>query len=206
MPATPPLALLDRCWDRCWTAGGHRALVTTAWWLTVGNCGVKWRTVEADGGLKGPFGLDDGRRGVFLGTYAPRLDEKGRLTLPAKFRDELAGGLVITRGQERCLYVFTTEQFTRMAEQVAQTPVTAKSARDYGRVLFSGADDQVPDKQGRITVPPHLRRYAGLERECTVIGASTRLEIWDTEAWESYLQAHEQEFSDISEEVLPALS
>ena len=142
---------------------------------------------------------------MFLGTHSPRLDDKGRLFLPAKFRAQLADGLVITRGQERCLYVFDMAEFMRLAEQMRSTPVTSKAARDYLRVFLSGASDEVPDKQGRITIPPSLRQYAGLDRECTVIGAGSRVEIWDATAWTTYLQATEQAFSDQAEEVIPGL-
>ncbi len=121
---------------------------------------------------------------MFLGTHTPRLDDKGRLILPAKFRDELAGGVVITKGQERCLYVFTTVEFRKFAEQLESQPVTHMAARTYNRVLFSGAHDEVPDKQGRVTIPAHLREYAGLNRDVAVIGASSRVEIWDQQAWE----------------------
>ena len=140
---------------------------------------------------------------MFLGTHAPRLDEKGRLILPAKYREELAGGVVITKGQERCLYVFPMAEFRRIAEQLQATPVTHKAARAYSRVFFASAFDQVPDKQGRITVPPPLRDYAGLERDCAVIGASSRVEVWDAEAWQGYLADSEESFSDIEEGVLP---
>jgi MraZ protein len=140
---------------------------------------------------------------VFLGTHAPRLDEKGRIFLPAKFRDELAGGLVITKGQERCLYVWPMEEFGRVTESMRNAPVTAKAARDYMRVLFAGASDEVPDRQGRVTIPPALRDYAGLTRDCVVIGANTRVEIWDAQSWQSYLDDQEPRFADLSEEVLP---
>ena len=142
---------------------------------------------------------------MFLGTHTPRLDEKGRLFLPAKYREELAGGLVITKGQERCLYVFPQEEFARITEALRTAPVTAKSVRDYSRVFFASASDELPDKQGRITVPPALRTYAGLQRDCVVIGANTRLEIWDTQAWETYLAAQEDSFAEAAEEVLPGI-
>ena len=142
---------------------------------------------------------------MFLGTHAPRLDEKGRLILPAKYREELAGGVVITKGQERCLYVFPQDEFTRITEALRTAPVTAKSVRDYSRVFFASASDELPDKQGRITVPPALRAYAGLERDCVVIGANTRLEIWDTQAWDTYLAAQEESFAEAAEEVLPGI-
>jgi MraZ protein len=142
---------------------------------------------------------------VFLGTHSPRLDDKGRLILPAKFRDELAEGLVITKGQERCLFVFPMAEFTQIAEQLRAAPMTHKAARAYSRVFFASASDEVPDKQGRITIPPHLREYAGLSRDCVVIGASTRVEIWDSQAWDTYLAESEEAFSDIEEEVLPGV-
>jgi MraZ protein len=142
---------------------------------------------------------------VFLGTHAPRLDEKGRLILPAKYREELAGGVVITKGQERCLYLFPQEEFTRITEALRTAPVTAKSVRDYSRVFFASASDEVPDKQGRITVPSALRVYAGLQRDCVVIGANTRLEIWDTQAWDTYLAAQDDSFAEAAEEVLPGI-
>ena len=142
---------------------------------------------------------------MFLGTHAPRLDEKGRLILPAKYRDELAGGVVITKGQERCLYLFPQEEFGRITEALRTAPVTAKSVRDYSRVFFASASDEVPDKQGRITLPPALRAYAGLQRDCVVIGANTRLEIWDTQAWDTYLAGQEDSFADAAEEVLPGI-
>ena len=142
---------------------------------------------------------------MFLGTHTPRLDDKGRLILPAKFRDELAGGVVITKGQERCLYVFPMPEFQRIAGQLREAPVTNKAARAYSRVFFASAHDEIPDKQGRITIPPGLRDYAALTRDCAVIGANTRLEIWDSTAWESYLAEQEDAFSAASEEVLPGV-
>jgi MraZ protein len=142
---------------------------------------------------------------MFLGTHTPRLDEKGRLFLPAKFRDELAGGLVVTKGQERCLFVFPMAEFSRVADQLRAAPMTHKAARAYSRVFFASAHDEVPDRQGRITIPAHLREYAGLDRDCVVIGASTRVEIWDRQAWDTYLAESEEAFAEVAEEVLPGV-
>jgi MraZ protein len=142
---------------------------------------------------------------MFLGTHTPRLDEKGRLILPAKYRDELAEGVVITKGQERCLYVWPLAEFTRVTTAMRDAQMSGKTLRDHSRVLFASASDEVPDKQGRITVPPGLRQYAGLDRDCVVIGANTRMEIWDAAAWETYLASQEDSFSDASEEVLPGI-
>ncbi len=142
---------------------------------------------------------------MFLGTYAPKLDEKGRVILPAKFRDELSPGIVMTRGQENCLYVFTTREFEAFAEKIAQAPLTDKAARSYARMTLSGASAEMPDKQNRVTIPANLRSYAGLDRDLTVIGAGTRVEIWDSAAWDSYLAEQETSFANTSEEVIPGL-
>lgn len=142
---------------------------------------------------------------MFLGTYTPKLDDKGRLTLPAKFRDELRGGCMITKGQDHCLYVFTREAFTEMATKVAAAPLTNESARAFQRNLFSGTDEQIPDGQGRISIVPELRRYSGLSKECVVIGAFSRVEIWDAQAWARYQEQHEDDYAKVQEEVLPGL-
>ena len=142
---------------------------------------------------------------MFLGTHTLRLDEKGRLFLPAKYRDELAHGLVVTKGQERCVYVFPETEFGRITEALRTAPVTAKAVRDYSRVFFASASDEELDRQGRITIPLSLREYAALRRDCVVIGANTRLEIWDAAAWETYLAQQEDAFSEASEEVLPGV-
>lgn len=142
---------------------------------------------------------------MFLGTHTPRLDDKGRLFLPAKFRDRLAPGLVMTRGQEHCLYVFPTDTFTAVATQMQSAPTTSKGVRDYIRVFLSGAYDEIPDKQGRVTIPQTLRQYAGLSKDCTVIGTGDRVEVWDSTAWNAYLESTEQAYADQSEEVIPGL-
>jgi MraZ protein len=155
---------------------------------------------------------------MFLGTYSPSLDGKGRLILPARFRDELAEGLVITKGQERCLAVWTAAGFAELTEQMRlasrDVGTSASSAhanqrlgrqsRDYNRVFFASAFDCVPDSQGRIVIPAPLREYAGLTRECAVIGADTRLEIWDSQAWEDYLAEAESAFSSTGGEASQA--
>ena len=142
---------------------------------------------------------------MFLGTHNPKLDDKGRIILPAKFRHELAEGLVVTRGQEKCLYVFSASEFAELHEKIRQAPVTSKSARDFLRVFLSGASDETPDSQNRITLPMALREYAGLSKDLTVIGAGNRVEIWDTTAWDTYLAQQEESFSNTTEEVIPGL-
>lgn len=142
---------------------------------------------------------------MFLGTFTPKLDDKGRLILPAKFRDELSEGLVVTRGQERCLYVFSESEFQRMHDRIREAPITSKQGRDYLRVFLSGAHPETPDKQGRVMLPNTLRDYAGLDRDLAVIGAGSRAEIWDADAWQRYLNEQETAFSEIEEEVIPGM-
>jgi MraZ protein len=142
---------------------------------------------------------------MLLGTYAPKLDEKGRVILPAKFRDELSGGLVMTRGQERCVVVFSAREFESLHDRIRQAPMTNKRTRDYMRLFLSGASSEQPDKQNRVTIPQNLREYAGLDRDLTVIGAGDRAEIWATDAWEAYYAASEADFADNEEEVIPGI-
>ena len=142
---------------------------------------------------------------MLLGTHTPKLDEKGRLILPAKFRDELSEGVVITRGQERCLYVFSKSEFASVHEKIRQAPVTSEDARKYLRVFLSGATDDQPDKQGRVLLPQLLREYAGLQKELVIIGVGSRAEIWDAASWQNYLANNEDTFATQAEEVIPGL-
>lgn len=142
---------------------------------------------------------------MFLGTYTPKLDDKGRLILPAKFRDQLADGLVVTRTQERALAVYTVKEFESLMAPVSSAPTTVKQVRDYQRMLAAGASFEVPDKQGRVTIPPILRKYAGLDRDVVVIGAGTRAEIWDEKAWADYSETSEAGFSELDEELMPPI-
>lgn len=142
---------------------------------------------------------------MFLGTHHPRLDEKGRLILPARFRDQLAEGLVVTKGQEHCLFVFPIPEFERVTDALAQAPGTQRSVRDYTRVFFASASQEVPDKQGRITIPPALRDYAELGKDCVVIGANAHVEVWDTGRWSNYVTDREPAFADLETEVLPGV-
>jgi MraZ protein len=142
---------------------------------------------------------------MFFGTYTPKLDEKGRLILPAKFRDQLAGGLMVTRGQEHCLYVWPQTEVERITERLREAPVSNKATRDYVRMFSSASSDETPDKQGRITVPPKLREWANLSKDVVVIGAMNRLEIWDEAAWEAYSESQEESFAELSDEVFPGI-
>ncbi|WP_308491196.1 division/cell wall cluster transcriptional repressor MraZ [Microbacterium terrisoli] len=142
---------------------------------------------------------------MLLGTHTPKLDDKGRVILPAKFREDLGAGIVVTRGQERCLYVFSTEEFERIHERIREAPLTNKQARDFLRMFLSGASAEKPDGQNRITIPPPLRTYAGLEKELVVTGVGAHAEIWDAAAWNTYAENYEDAYSEMEQEVIPGL-
>jgi MraZ protein len=142
---------------------------------------------------------------VFLGTHSPRLDEKGRLALPAKYRADLAEGVVVTKGQEACVYVFTRQDFAERAQALRTAPLSSKSVRTFSRMYGAEAHDDVPDKQGRVTIPAELRDWAGLDRDVLVVGAISRLEIWNPQHWADFMRENGPAFSDHDEEVVREL-
>jgi MraZ protein len=139
---------------------------------------------------------------MFLGTYTPKLDDKGRLTLPAKFRDALSGGLMVTKSQDHSLAVYPRAAFEELARKASQTSRSNPEARAFLRNLAAGTDEQHPDAQGRITLSADHRRYASLSKDCVVIGSIEYLEIWDAAAWQQYQETHEENFSAASDEAL----
>lgn len=138
---------------------------------------------------------------MFLGEFSHALDEKGRLTIPAKFREELAGGLVITRGIDRCLSVYPRQVWDSLAEQITKLPLTQRSARDFGRLMFSGAADFIPDRQGRVLIPQGLRDYAELDSDAIIIGLYDRLEIWKPDNWTNVKANVEADPESIAEQL-----
>jgi MraZ protein len=132
---------------------------------------------------------------MLLGTFAPKLDEKGRVILPAKFWDEFSGGLVMTRGVDRCVFVYSDREFEKVLGAMSSVPVTTKEQRDRDRLFLSGASQEIPDKQRRVTIPSMLREYAALDRELTMIGVGTRAEIWDSKAWNDFYAARESGYA-----------
>ena len=140
---------------------------------------------------------------MFLGEYHHSMDDKGRVVLPRKFRDQLDEGCVVTQGQEKCLYVFSRRQWDEEVARVSRLPRTNRRARNYARSFFAGASDQTLDRQGRVQLTDKQRRYAGLRKDVTVVGVAERVELWAPEAWETvaaeadeYFAAIEQELSD----------
>jgi MraZ protein len=136
---------------------------------------------------------------MFLGSYEIKLDDKGRLLLPAKSRDVLENGTYITRGQDRCLFLFSNSQFKHYKEQIKEYAPPNIPAMAFDRVLFSSVINQNLDKQGRITVSQALREYAELKRNIAVVGLENRIEIWDSDNWNKYLKLYEDGFSGLKD-------
>lgn len=122
----------------------------------------------------------------FFGEYQHSLDDKGRLTIPSRFREALGQDFVITKGLDRCLFIFTAEEWEKFQEKLRGLPVSDKAARDFTRFFFSGAAECTLDRQGRVGIAPSQRKHASLDKEAMVIGVGSRLEIWDLAAWEEY--------------------
>lgn len=138
---------------------------------------------------------------MFLGEYVHTLDEKGRLTIPAKFRDELEAGVVITRGMDRCLLIYPLQEWERLAERVSALPMTDRRARAFKRLVFSAATDVTPDAQGRVLIPPRLREYAALNGEVIVTGVGKYIEVWNPAHWSG--EREHIEGTDFVEELGP---
>ena len=138
---------------------------------------------------------------MFEGQYQHTIDEKGRLTLPSKFRAILETGVKITRGLDGCLFAFPKEEWEQLAAKLSALSVGDIKARRAARFFFSGASDGVPDKQGRIMLPPHLREHAGLDGEAVIAGVGSRFEIWNTETWQKIMAETETEIGKTSQEL-----
>lgn len=136
---------------------------------------------------------------MFLGRFSHNLDTKGRLAIPSRFRDEFGGDVVVTRGIDRCLSLYSVERFQPLAEKVSALSISDPDARTFRRMVFAEAASAEFDKQGRILIPPDLRQYAGLDREAVVIGMHTYVEIWSPGAWESQAQLMDQEGASIAQ-------
>lgn len=136
---------------------------------------------------------------MFMGEYHHNIDDKARLVLPSKFRDELGETFIITRGLEGCLFVYSKTEWNNIVTKLKQLPFTKKDARAFLRFFLSGAIECTTDKQGRIAIPNPLTSYANLTKECVVIGVNDRLEIWSSDAFDSFFKSNENSISDIAE-------
>ena len=136
---------------------------------------------------------------MLMGEYHHNIDDKGRLTIPSKFRDDLGEKFVITRGLENCLFAYSLEDFQKIVAELQKIPFTKKDARQFMRFFLSGATTVEFDKQGRINISSPLISYAGLKRECIIIGTGDRLEIWSSDNWNDFFDSTKDNMSDIAE-------
>jgi MraZ protein len=136
---------------------------------------------------------------MFIGEYSHNLDEKGRLAIPVKFRNELTEGAVVTRGLDNCLFLYTKSEWEKLAEKLAALPISQANSRAFARLMLAGAMDVEMDKQGRAVLPEYLRQFAGLKKSVIVAGLYNRMEIWDEAKWDEYKIKTEKESGEIAE-------
>ncbi|ADH99155.1 division/cell wall cluster transcriptional repressor MraZ [Salisediminibacterium selenitireducens] len=139
---------------------------------------------------------------MFMGEHHHNIDDKGRMIIPARFREELGAKFIVTRGMDKCLFVYPQKEWNVIEDKLKSLPFTKKDARAFTRFFFSGATECELDKQGRANIPVTLRTYADLEKECVVIGVSNRVEIWSKSVWQTYFEESEESFSDIAESIV----
>lgn len=138
---------------------------------------------------------------MFIGEYSHNIDEKGRLAVPVKFREELKGGAVVTKGLDGCLFLYTMEEWKKLAEKLSNLPISQANTRAFARLMLAGAMDVTLDKQGRIIIPDYLRKFVNISKKVVINGLYNRLEIWDSEGWENYKLKTEAGSEDIAEQL-----
>ena len=138
---------------------------------------------------------------MLMGEYLHTIDDKSRLTMPSRFREELGDTFVVTRGLDNCLFVYPQSEWQALENKLKTLPMTQSNARAFVRFLFSGATECSLDRQGRVLIPQNLRDYARLEKETVIIGVSSRVEIWSKQVWEHYAKEAEESFETIAEQL-----
>lgn len=138
---------------------------------------------------------------MFIGEYQHTIDEKGRVSVPVKFRAELKDGAVVTRGLDSCLFLYTKEEWEKVAARVAGLPLSQSNSRAFSRLMLAGAMDAEPDKQGRVSVPEYLREYAKIKKNVVIAGVGNRLELWDKSEWDAYKQSAERASVEVAEQL-----
>ncbi|WP_438433403.1 division/cell wall cluster transcriptional repressor MraZ [Gorillibacterium sp. sgz500922] len=139
---------------------------------------------------------------MFMGEHQHSIDEKGRLTIPSRFREELGASFVITRGLDQCLFVYPSSEWSVLEQKLKSLSLMKSDARAFTRFFFSGAVECELDKQGRVNLPKNLTEHAKLDKDCVVIGVSNRVEIWSRAVWEEYSQKSEESFNEIAEKLV----
>jgi len=156
-------------------------------WRIGALSGVKWGRVAQTKG--------------FVGEYLHSVDQKGRVALPAKFREALGSRFIVARGLDKCLYVYPEDEWEKVLEKVGSMPLNQRDSRAFARYFLSGASEGEPDRQGRVVLPPNLRQYAGLTKDVYFLGVGTRVEIWDKDTWDRIKVEMEESFTNLAESV-----
>lgn len=136
---------------------------------------------------------------MFIGEYSHTIDDKGRMAVPAKFRNKLKSGAVVTRGLDNCLFLFSRDEWDKLAQNIAASPINKANTRAFGRFMLAGAMEAEFDSQGRILLPEYLRGHANLQKKAIVAGIYNRIEIWEESAWQKYSRATQKNSSRIAE-------
>lgn len=139
---------------------------------------------------------------MFMGEYQHSIDEKGRLIIPAKFRDSLGQSFIVTRGLDNCLFVYPNKEWAVLEQKLKALPLMKSDARAFTRFFFSGATECELDKQGRVNIPNNLVDHAKLDKDCIIIGVSSRVEIWSKVIWNDYASQSEDSFNEIAEKLV----
>lgn len=138
---------------------------------------------------------------MFIGEFRHNIDSKGRIAIPAKFRLKLTGGAIITKGLDRCLFVFTNKDWEILAQKLINLPLAQANSRAFARLMLSGASEVEIDTQGRVLMPDYLRKYACLDKEAVVAGVYNRMEVWDAKSWSDYKTKTESQSEEIAEKL-----
>lgn len=161
--------------------------------------GLKWCEVDKSGDNSLKFRITFKKKSMFIGEYRHKVDEKGRLAIPTKFRDRLSHGAVVTKGLDGCLFLYPISEWDQLAEKISTLPMSQANTRSFARLMLAGAMDVALDKQGRVILPDYLRQYAHIAKEVVISGLYNRLEIWDQGAWETYKQSMEAQSESVAE-------
>lgn len=143
---------------------------------------------------------------MFYGEYQHTIDRKGRIILPAKFREAAKSNFIekffVTRGLDKCLFMFAEDEWKNQEQKFKSMPFTKQEARRFNRIYFSGAQELIPDKQGRILLPQYLKEFAGIKRDIVIIGVANRIEIWDKNLWQEFYKTAQEGFEEIAEKII----
>ncbi len=163
---------------------------------------MKWGIMGRNVGANGTQTTGDGVMSMFMGEYQHSLDEKGRITIPSKFRERLGESFVITKGLDESLFIYPAREWEAISEKLTKLPLTQSDARAFVRMFFSGATESSMDKQGRTLLPQNLREYAKIEKDVVLLGVFSRIEVWSKEIWTEYQKKAESSYNEIAEHLV----